>query len=114
MFTETIKDSYEKIKKSLHQYGYHYYVLDQPLVSDKEYDLLYRKLLEIEREYPEIVTADSPSRRVGAKPASQFAGVNHKYPLFSLDNALSDEELSDFDKKVKRALINPKLNMSLN
>jgi DNA ligase (NAD+) len=102
MLTLNLKENYEALKKTLQKYIYHYYVLDDPLISDEEYDVIYRKLLELEHEYPDLITPDSPSRRVGAKPATQFAQVVHKYPLYSLDNALSEEELTDFDKKIRK------------
>ncbi|MFN8575562.1 MAG: NAD-dependent DNA ligase LigA [Candidatus Sericytochromatia bacterium] len=92
---------YNQIKKTLSKYSYHYYVLDNPLVSDEEYDILYRKLLEIEKENPSFITPDSPSQRVGDKPLSEFTQVKHKNPLFSLDNALSDNDLLDFDKRIR-------------
>lgn len=98
---QDIAVEYEHIKETLRKYGYHYYVLDNPLVTDDQYDILYRKLLEIEKSHPEFVTPDSPSQRVGDKPLSNFNQVTHKNPLFSLDNALSDDDLLDFDKKIK-------------
>lgn len=98
---QDIKQEYEQLKKTLREYGYHYYVLDNPLVTDEQYDVVYRKLLEIESQHPEFVSPDSPSQRVGDKPLSQFASVTHKNPLYSLDNALSDEDLLEFDKRIR-------------
>lgn len=95
------KEEYEQIKDILRKYSYHYYVLDNPLINDEQYDIIYRKLLEIEIENPDFVTHDSPSQRVGDKPLSQFAQVTHKNPLFSLDNALSDDDLLEFDKRIR-------------
>ncbi len=100
MNQDTIQQ-YEKLKKTLREYSYNYYVLDNPIVTDHEYDTIYRKLLEIEKKFPELLTPDSPSQRVGDKPLSQFKNVNHKNPLYSLDNALSDSDLKEFDKKIK-------------
>lgn len=101
MITCDIKENYQTLKKTLQKYIYHYYVLDDPLIGDEEYDVIYRKLLELEHEHPYLIKPDSPSQRVGAKPSAQFAQVVHKYQLYSLENALTDEELDDFDRKIR-------------
>ena len=98
---QDILQQYEQLKKTLREYGYHYYVLDNPLVDDEQYDVVYRKLLEIETQNPDLVTSDSPSQRIGDKPLSQFKNVIHKNPLYSLDNALSDQDLKEFDQKIR-------------
>ncbi len=97
-------NTYESLKKALQKYSYQYYVLDNPLITDEEYDTLYRKLLAIEHEYPELIQDDSPSQRVGDRPSAQFQQIIHEIPLYSLDNALSDDELFDFDRKVREAI----------
>ncbi len=99
-----IEKEYQSLKNVLQKYGYHYYVLDAPLTSDEEYDVIYRKFLQLEKDRPELITSDSPSQRIGDKPASQFAQISHKYPLYSLDNALIDQQLYDFDRKIKENL----------
>lgn len=106
---QSIKEEYEHIKETLRKYGYYYYVLDNPLVSDEQYDILYRKLLEIENNNPDFITPDSPSQRVGDKPLSQFAQITHKNPLFSLDNALSDKDLLEFDKRIREYIDSEKI-----
>jgi DNA ligase (NAD+) len=79
-------------------------VLDQPLVSDAEYDRLLRELETIEAEHPELRTPDSPTQRVGGAPSERFAKVEHKVPLLSLGKAMSEEEFVAFDERVRRAL----------
>lgn len=93
-----------RLREELNQHIYRYYVLDSPLISDAEYDVLYRRLLEIEEEHPELVTGDSPTQRVGPPPAQGFAPVRHKGIMLSLDNALSIDELRAFDARVHKVL----------
>ncbi|GIW21213.1 MAG: hypothetical protein KatS3mg068_0220 [Candidatus Sericytochromatia bacterium] len=95
---------YNRLKNLLHKYSYYYYVLDRPIISDSEYDLLYRELLQIEKENPDIISNDSPTQRIGYKVISKFNKVKHKYPLYSLDNAMSKEELINFFNKVEEYL----------
>jgi DNA ligase (NAD+) len=92
------------LKAQLADYDYHYYVLDQPLVSDNEYDGLYRHLVAIETQYPELVTPDSPSQRVGGTPSSAFESIQHRQAMLSLNNAFADEELVAFDKRITETL----------
>lgn len=94
----------EALRQSLHHANYCYYVLDQPEIADSEYDRLLRELSDLETEHPELVTADSPTQRVGAAPLSAFAPHTHRQPMLSLGNAFNDDELRDFDDKVKRHL----------
>lgn len=81
-----------------------YYQLDAPEISDAEYDALLRELQELERQYPSLLTPDSPTQRVGAPPLQQFEPVRHELPMLSLDNAFSDGELVDFDRRVRERL----------
>ena len=94
----------EELRRQLNEYSYHYHVLDDPLVSDAEYDDLYRQLATLESEHPQLVTPDSPTRRVGEQPLSEFPEVQHELPMLSLDNAFSDEDLRAFDKRVRERL----------
>jgi DNA ligase (NAD+) len=94
----------EKLREELRRHEHLYYVLDQPEVSDAEYDSLMRKLQAIEAEHPELVTADSPTQRVGGKPREGFVKVRHSSPMLSLDNALNEGELRDFDRRVRDLL----------
>ncbi len=90
-----------ELKKKIEEADYHYYVLDNPLMTDKEYDLLMRELAGIEKAYPELISPDSPSQRVGGVASAQFAKVRHTEPLLSLDNAFNRIELAEFDRKVR-------------
>jgi len=91
-----------ELRRILNEASYRYYVLDAPTISDAEYDRLLRELRQIEAEHPELATPDSPTRRVGAEPASQFAKVRHLAPLYSLDNAFSPEELRAWEDRNAR------------
>ena len=93
-----------ELHQQLHEHNYRYYVLDDPVISDAEYDRLLRELQELESAWPELVTPDSPTQRVGATPLKSFGEVRHEVPMLSLDNAFSDEELADFDRRVRERL----------
>jgi len=99
-----IQERVEKLREEIRRYDYYYYVLNQPLISDAEYDKLFRELLELEQKYPELVTPDSPTQRVGAPPAEEFAPVEHAIPMLSLNNCFNDEELEEWDERVRRIL----------
>ncbi len=93
-----------ELHKQLHHHNYCYYVLDNPEIPDAEYDRLLRELQEIEQHYPELLTGDSPSQRVGAAPLKSFGEVKHEVPMLSLGNAFSDEELAEFDRRCREGL----------
>lgn len=90
-----------ELREALHHHNYLYHVMDQPEISDADYDRLSRELLQIEASFPELVTADSPTQRVGAFPATGFAGVTHRVPMFSLSNAFGAEDLREFDRRAR-------------
>src|SRR5690606_19227965 len=92
-----------ELREELNRHNYLYYVLDQPEISDAEYDRLYRELVALEEQYPDLITADSPTQRVGGEPAAGFRSTRHRIPLLSLNNAFSEQELRDFDQRIKRA-----------
>ncbi|MGH8550704.1 MAG: NAD-dependent DNA ligase LigA [Methylococcales bacterium] len=94
----------EQLRNEIDLHNSRYYQFDDPIISDAEYDRLLRELQGLERQYPELKTADSPTGRVGSEPLKAFAPVNHEVPMLSLDNALSDEELRAFDKRVRERL----------
>lgn len=94
----------EKLRQQIRDYNYHYYVLDDPLVPDAEYDRQFRRLLRLEQQYPEYLTPDSPTCRVGDKPQSHFEAVRHPRPMLSLTNAMDDEEVRAFDQRVRQKL----------
>ena len=91
----------EQLRQTLRKYEYHYHVLDNPLVPDAEYDRLMNELKAIEKAHPELITADSPTQRVGAKPLSGFTQITHELPMLSLDNAFSNEELLGFLRRIE-------------
>jgi len=101
--TKTVRQELEKLVKDLNYYSYRYHVLDSPVISDEEYDRHFRLLNELE-ERDGIVLPDSPTRRVGAPPLDKFIKVRHREPMFSLDNALSADDMIEFDRRVKRFL----------
>ena len=92
-----------ELKSEIERHNHSYYVLDDPLVSDADYDALFRELQALEAEYPELDTGDSPTRRVGAPPLASFDSVRHRVPMLSLGNAFSDEEVAAFDRRVREA-----------
>jgi len=93
-----------QLRKELHDHDYRYYVLAEPTVADEEYDALMRELQDLERTYPELRTADSPTQRVGGQVTKEFALVTHVPPMLSLANTYSEEEIRDFDRRVRELL----------
>ena len=104
MVTETLKKKAEKLREEIEDHNYRYYVLDQPEISDAEYDRLMRELEEIEQQHPDLRSPNSPTQRVGAHPLESFEIVQHTLPMLSLANAFSESEARDFDKRVKKIL----------
>jgi DNA ligase (NAD+) len=92
----------DELRRALHEANYEYYVLDAPTLSDAEWDRLLRELKEIESAHPELITPDSPTQRIGAEPATQFAKVRHIAPMYSLDNAFSAAELVAWEERNAR------------
>ena len=82
----------------------HYYVFDEPTIPDAEYDRLMQELIAIENKYPKLVTKDSPTQRIGAKPLDSFTEVKHAMPMLSLNNAFDEEEMAAFDRRVRETL----------
>lgn len=97
-------DSYARLVAEVNRLAYHYYVLDEPLVPDSEYDRLFRQILDWERAHPENIAADSPSQRVGAAPLPAFNSVTHAVPMLSLDNAFDDDDFRAFAKRLAERL----------
>src|ERR1039457_5988333 len=91
----------EELRAGLRRHEHLYYVMDAPVISDAEYDALMNELKRLETEHPELLTPDSPTQRVGGKPADGFKKVRHSRPMLSLDNADSPEELRDGDRRVR-------------
>lgn len=104
MAMKEIKSKIENLKSKLHRWNHAYYVLDNPEVDDAVYDAAMKELIEFEKKYPELVTKDSPSQRIGTEPVSDFKKVTHKTPLYSLDNAVDSDELEEWEEKIFRIL----------
>src|SRR5579862_139479 len=90
-----------ELRELLDRYNYRYHALDDPEVPDAEYDRLMVELRGIEAEHPDLLTPDSPTQRVGAAPVAAFGAVRHRIPMLSLDNAFSEEEVRDFDRRIR-------------
>lgn len=101
---QEIKARVEKLKQELETHNYQYYVLDQPLISDYEYDAMMQELIQLETQYPQLLTPDSPSQRVGGEPLQGFATVEHYRPLLSLGNAFNGGDLKDFHRRMVSSL----------
>jgi DNA ligase (NAD+) len=100
----------DELREELRHHEYQYYVLDSPEISDAEYDVRMRELRMLEARHPELVTPDSPSQRVGGKPKEGFAKVEHSRPMLSLDNVNNEQELSDWERRVRAMLGNAEAN----
>jgi DNA ligase (NAD+) len=101
---DSARQRIDALVRSLNDHAYRYYVLSQPTISDAEYDQLFRELQLLEQAHPEYIRADSPTQRVGGAPLAGFATVKHSLPMLSLDNAMNEAELSEFDGQVRRFL----------
>ena len=93
-----------ELRREIERHNYQYHVLDDPLVSDAEYDRLFRRLLQLEKEHPELAAPDSPTQKVGAPPVEKFRTVRHTLPMLSLNNATDEEELAEFEERIRRFL----------
>lgn len=100
----SIEKKVAKLEKDLKRYAYEYYTLDKPTISDREYDMLYKELSDIYQEHPELISNDSITRTVGYQVLSSFKKVVHEYPMYSLDNTFSEDDLVSFDKRIKKEL----------
>ena len=109
MTSDQAKARHAQLAEELRRHDHAYYVLAQPTVSDRDYDRLYHELLDLEKQFPALVTPDSPSQRVGGTPLKEFKPVQHVLPMLSLDNTYSQQELRDFVARVQRILPNETL-----
>lgn len=107
MNSDKIEEQIAKLREKIRRYDYHYYVLDEPLVPDVEYDRCIRILQELEQNNPQLITADSPTQRVGGTPADAFTPLMHGQPMLSLSNVFSEEELSAFIRRVSERIDEP-------
>ena len=103
--TEKIKIELVSLREKINYHNYRYYILDNPEISDAEYDRLFQRLIEIENRYPELVVPESPSQRVGAPVEGGFKPVKHSVPMLSLENGFSDKDVKEFEERVRRFLI---------
>jgi len=99
----------EEIREKIRSHNYRYYVLDDPIISDAEYDQLMKELMDWEKKYPQYITSSSPTQRVGIEPVSGFTTIKHIAPMLSLANAFSPEELRAFNQRIKKIIIEQKL-----
>lgn len=104
MEMEEVKRKIEELRQKIRYHNHRYYVLDDPEISDAEYDRLFGRLVDLEQQYPELVTLDSPTQRVGARPQEAFSEVRHRLPMLSLGNCFNDQDIRDFDARTKRFL----------
>src|SRR5499433_40514 len=95
-----VEKKIESLREKIRHHEYLYYVLDQPSISDQEFDQLMRQLKDLEAEHPELITPDSPTRRVGGRPREGFVKVRHSSPMLSLDNTYSEDELRAWERRV--------------
>ena len=93
-----------ELKKQLDEHGYRYYVLDQPVIADAEYDQLFHELVALEAAYPALASEDSPTHRIGGSILAEFAEVAHRVPMLSLGNAFADEDVINFDRRCREGL----------
>ena len=111
MVSESIKKRVAELRETINYHNYRYYVLDNPTISDAEYDKLLRELTALEEKYPELVTPDSPTQRVGAKPLDKFQTVSHTQPMLSLENAMNETEMEEWYERLKSEIRNQKSEM---
>lgn len=99
-----IEERLEDLRAAIALHDFHYYVQDAPVIPDAEYDALFRSLQQLEQQYPQLITPDSPTQRVGAPPLKAFAQLSHQIPMLSLANAFSEDEVAAFDRRIREAL----------
>ena len=99
-----IKKRIEQLRKEINYHNYRYYVIDDPVINDTEYDMLLKELIDLEKKYPELITPDSPTQRIGEELIGGFPTVTHSVPMLSLENTYSEEELREFDKRIAKLL----------
>src|SRR5438034_2059375 len=109
MTEQKAKERHAQLVEEIRQHDHAYYVLAQPSISDQQYDRLYRELIDLETQFSQLVTPDSPTQRVGGEPLKAFKPVRHLQPMLSLDNTYSQEELREFVNRVQRLLPDEKL-----
>ncbi|HID93661.1 MAG TPA: NAD-dependent DNA ligase LigA, partial [bacterium (Candidatus Stahlbacteria)] len=101
---KSVSERVKELREQIHYHNYRYYVLNDPVISDYEYDMLVKELAELEQKYPELITPDSPTQRIGDEIVGGFPEVEHKVPMLSLENTYSKDELMEFDKRVRKEI----------
>ncbi len=101
---DSIQAEVSQLRREIDEHNHRYYVLDAPVITDEAYDRLFRRLQSLERDYPELVSPDSPTQRVGSEPASHFESVTHEVPMLSLENAFAEDEMLAFDRRLRELL----------
>src|SRR6056297_1488270 len=104
MKKEEAKKRIQNLREEIEEHNYKYYVLAQPEISDFEYDTLMNELIQLEEQFPELKDDNSPSQRVGSDINKEFKQVRHRYPMYSLSNTYSEEEIKDFETRIKKEL----------
>ena len=99
-----VEKKIEALRNKIREHNYNYYVLTQPTVSDEQFDKLLKELEQLEKQYPELITSDSPTQRVGQDITNEFNPIQHKIPMLSLSNTYNEEELFDFDRRLRDAI----------
>ena len=101
-WTSEVKSRIQELRQLLQKASYAYYALDNPMMEDAVYDQLYNELQALEKQYPKLITSDSPTQRVGEQPAARFVSVRHQIPLYSLENAFNQEDMAAWDERWRR------------
>ena len=102
LIVEKMREKIEQLRRQINEHNYRYYVLNDPLIGDYEFDALLRELQELEAAHPEFDDPNSPTRRVGSDSTNEFATVEHRYPMLSLSNTYSLDEIREFDARVRK------------
>ena len=111
--TNGIAQKIEQLREQIRHHDYLYYALNKPVITDQEYDKLFKELEQLEKEHPEMVTPESPTQRVGGKAISEFASVKHSIPMLSIDNTYNEAELRSFDERIRKQLGNEKFSYTV-
>ena len=104
MIDPSIIERVKELRQALHRHNYRYYVLDDPEISDAEYDRMMQELVKLEADFPDLMSPDSPTLRVGAPPLDKFETIEHSIPMLSLENGFNDQDIIEFDRRIKRNL----------
>ena len=99
-----IKKRVKELRSLIEKYNYHYYILDNPIISDGEWDTIFKELENIESNYPDLINSNSPTQRVGATPIDSLNTIAHSKPMLSLSNAMNNQDLTLFDERIKNYL----------